>query len=1147
VVGLAVVLGAVLAVSNLQPEPEPSPTPNPVSVEPDLAPLSADGQISEADLAHDSRDDTYRVPFGAVPAGTTVTLRLRAAAGDLTEASVRLYDALADVQVIRPMQVVARDARGGEHGYDYWALDLATPITPTVIYYRFIVRDGTATRYLEDDSAFDGGPGVVLADSADASWQLVTYDPTYTVPDWVAGATVYQIFPDRFANGDPANDPSPDAVQGTDGAARYRYGDVYGNPILVKGWDELPEGYCRAYQEPGVTCPEQPLGRDFYGGDLAGITEHLPDLADLGITVLYLNPIFAAPSNHRYDTSDYLTIDPDLGTQADFDQLVSTAHSLGMKVVLEGVYNHTSSDSPYFDRSHRFTEVGACEAADSPYHLWYNLLPGPPAKCYDGQTYEDWFGFDTLAVLSEDPQVFTFINGPDGVVRHWLQAGIDGWRLDVMNEISHSFLRGLRNAVKATNPQALVLGEEWNDASPWLLGGEADGVMNYRFRRAVIGLINGDTPDLDGSIAGLTPSAFASVMESVREDYPAPAWQSLLNLVDSHDTTRILWTLTPGAENRDAKEAPAAMETGKAKLRQVAALQLSWPGMASIYYGDEVGLTGQDDPDDRRTYPWGSEDTALRDVYASLATLRRDSDALRNGDLSFLLADDASGALAYLRRTDTQAAITVLNLSDAERTITVPTAGSLPDGLALSGVTDGSGETSTAAGVLTLTLPARGYAVLVTPDGADLAPPAAPAGVEASATPGEVSLSWSAVADAAEYTVWRSILAGGGYQAIGTTAGTSFTDDAARNGTRYHYVVTATDAAGNASPRSDEAEGLPQVVIADARLVGPADVTQPLSAVEPATPIAATVRVDGYSAAAGATVGVVAQLGFGPADADPLSSDAWSWAPMTYDAEADGADRLAGTVRPEEPGTYAVALRVSSDGGTTWQLADRDGLTETLAAPVTLAMQPTADTEPPPAPADAAAAVISESGIRLVWSPVAADDLLRYEVLRAEGSDGDFVSIGLATTEDFWDTEVRSGQSYRYEVLAQDTSYNRSGPSNVVVVAAESREVAVTFVVHVPDYTPAGDTVYIAGDFQGWDPGATPMERVDATTWSITLTFSEGDALQYKFTRGSWDAVEKDAGCGEIPNREATIVYGTDGTQTLDHVVEKWRDVDQCG
>ena len=1127
----------------------PSTGPGPIALDPDLPPLAADGQISVVDLAHDSRDDLYRTPYGAVQAGTVVTLRLRAAAGDLTEASVRIYDTRAQGQVIIPMQVAAREATGGEHGYDYWQVELPTINLPTVLYYRFIARDGTATRYVEDDAAFDGGAGQVLETSADASWQIVTYEPEFSTPSWAAGATVYQVFPDRFANGNPANDPSPDAVPGAAGAERYRYGDVYGNPILVKGWEELPEGYCRAYKGAATPCTEGPLGRDFYGGDLAGLTQHIGDLAELGISVIYLNPIFAAPSNHRYDTSDYLEIDPDLGTREEFDTFVAVAHGAGIRVVLDGVFNHTSSDSPLFDRAGRYPEVGACESADSPWATWYTLTAGPPAKCYDGTTYTDWFGFDTLAVLTEDPEVVAYFNGPDGVVRYWLDAGIDGWRLDVMNEISHPFLRGLRKAALAQNPDALVLGEEWGDASAWLQGGEADGVMNYRFRRAVIGLINGDTADPDGSIAGMTPSQFAAAMEGVREDYPAPAWNALLNLVDSHDTARILWTLTPGDDNRAAKEADAALAAGKAKLRQLAALQLTWPGMASIYYGTEVGLTGHDDPDDRRPYPWGAEDDELRAHYALLAGLRRDHDALRIGDLRFLVADDDAGVLSFGRRTDAEAAITVLNLSDEPREATIDVSGWLPDGTTLTDALNG-GTATVENGHVNVTLEARGEAVLLTDAGADLAPPAAPDGLTASAEAGRVTLAWQAVADAAEYTVWRSIVTGGGYIEIATVDATAtYADAAARSGTRYHYVVTASDAAGNSSPRSTEADALPQLALADARLEGPAAVTQPLSAVEAGVEIAAHITVDGYSAAEGPTIGILAQLGFGPADSSPEAddADAWAWTPMTYGSDVDGADRLLGHVRPEAVGSWAVALRVSTDGGTTWQVADRDGLGYAPEQAVLLAATPSADSESPPTPGGAVVAVVSDAAVVLVWDPVAAEDLYRYEVQRADEAGGPYQRVGVATDPTFTDTGVRAGSTYFYAVVATDTSFNHSSLSDELTAEAESRQVAVTFTVHAPANTPPGDTLYIAGDFQGWDPGGTPMTRVDALTWEITLTFTENAAPQYKFTRGSWDAVEKDDGCGEIPNRTFTVVFGTDGTGTLDLEVAKWRDIDLCG
>ncbi|MEO6059570.1 MAG: alpha-amylase, partial [Candidatus Limnocylindria bacterium] len=374
-------------------------------------------------------------------------------------------------------------------------------------------------------------------------------------------------------------------------------------------------------------------------------------------------------------------------------------------------------------------------------------------------------------------------------------------------------------------------------------------------------------------------------------------------------------------------------------------------------------------------------------------------------------------------------------------------------------------------------------------------------------------------------------------------------DAAARSGTRYHYVVTASDAAGNNSPRSTEADALPRLVLADARLEGPATVAQPLSAVEAGVEIAARVTVDGYSAAEGPTIGIVAQLGFGLAGSAPETddADAWTWTPMTYARDVDGADRLLGHVRPEAGGSWAVALRVSTDGGTTWQIADRDGLGYAPDQAVLLDATPPADTEPPPTPSGAVVAIVSDAAVVLAWDPVAAEDLFRYEVQRADDAGGPYRRVGVATEATFTDTGVRAGSTYFYTVVATDTSFNQSAPSEELTAEAASRQVAVTFTVHAPPNTPPTDTLFIAGDFQGWDPGGTPMTRVDAVTWEITLTFTENTAPQFKFTRGSWDAVEKDDGCGEIPNRTFTVLFGTDGTATIDLEVARWRDVDLCG
>jgi chitodextrinase len=409
------------------------------------------------------------------------------------------------------------------------------------------------------------------------------------------------------------------------------------------------------------------------------------------------------------------------------------------------------------------------------------------------------------------------------------------------------------------------------------------------------------------------------------------------------------------------------------------------------------------------------------------------------------------------------------------------------------------------------------------------------------------------VPDAASYDVLRSILPGGGYEVVGTTAEPSFSDATVRNGTRYHYVVVARDAAGNPSPRSAEATVLPELALEDARLEEPAEVSQPLSAVEAGTPIRALVRAPGTEAP-GPVVGIRAQLGVGTADGDPAADYAWS--EMTFVEDADDADRLAGTVRPEEIGSFNVVLRVSTDDGRTWAYADRGGIVTAAGAlwtyrpdqAVTLATTPAADTEPPPAPGAPTVVTVAGSSLTLAWDTVAAPDLYRYEVeRRTEPGGGAFERIGTATEPRFTDDTIAAGTTYVYVVRAVDTSFNRSAPSGETSTSAETRDIAVTFTVSLPANTPAGDTIFIAGDFQGWDPGATPMTKVDDRTWTITLPFTEGDTPQYKYTRGSWEAVEKDAGCGEIPNRTVQVTYGTDGTQQVGDTVEKWRDVDQCG
>ncbi|MBX3031280.1 MAG: alpha amylase N-terminal ig-like domain-containing protein [Chloroflexi bacterium] len=1110
-------------------------------------PLAVDGTIRDADLQHDSRSDLYRSPGGAVPAGSRVLLRLRAAAGDLESARLVVSDRLAGTTTSLPMAVVATDPSAGAHGHDWWQAALDVPAGPTILDYSFVVADGVSRRFLSDDPALDGGTGTISRTVIDTpGWQLTVYDPAFTTPDWTRGAVVLQVFPDRFANGDPTNDPSPDATPGPDDAARYRHGDVYGNPILVKGWDELPEGYCRAYQ--GVSCDEQPLGRDFYGGDLAGLTAHLDDLAARGVTAIYLNPIFAAPSNHRYDTTDYFSIDPDLGTDADFDAFIAGAHARGIKVILDGVFNHVSSDSPWFDRMGRYDTLGACESADSPYRDWFTFRapgPGQPSPCAPSTPggsdtyYESWAGFDTIPALREVPEVIDLIAGEDGVVRHWIRRGIDGWRLDVADDMSPELLRAIRTAARAEDPDALIIAEQWHDSSAWLLGDQADSTMDYRFRRAAIGLVNGDTPDLDGAIGGLTPSAFARTIAGVQEDYPAPAWDALLHMLDSHDTTRILWTLTPAAEHEAAKSDPAARAVGLEGLRLVSALQLTMPGMASVYYGDEVGLSGQDDPDDRRPYPWDAEDADVLAWYTRLGALRAERAALRDGDLVFLGAEDAVGAFAYLRRSTADAALVAVNVGDAAWTLDLDVTGRLPDGLtlvdALADVPGGSADETPAVvteGRVRVSIPARTARVLLPEPGADLTAPPAPARITAVATPGAVTLSWAPVAGAASYQVWRSLVSGGGFTPVGETTDAGFVDDRVRNGALAVHVVTALDAVGNVSARSPEVVSLPQHAIVAVEHTGPVTRSAPVSLTGPSVPVAGSVTLDGATSTDAAS-GVRVEVGVGPIDSAPDTA-AWTWSRAIPDGTP--ADAWTGGVRPEAAGTVATALRASADGGRTWVVSATDR---------TLEMLPDADPVAPAAPTGLTVLDVAADHVTLRWTADTSGDVVRYVVLRAAEGQAP-TAIATTTAPLFTDLTVVAGTRYTYQVAAQDDGADTSPPSDAIHVVPEAQVITVTFRVTVPADTPADAQLYIAGDFQGWAPGNTPMTQVDASTWVIDLAFESGTALQYKYTRGSWEAVEKDAECGEIPNRTLTVDGSAGPSQTVEDLVGTWRDIAGC-
>jgi glycosidase len=1114
-------------------------------------------EIDLAGLRFDSRDTLYKTPQGAVPAGTPTTIRFRTLHDDVSGVTLRDYSVNGFAQRLVPMARVAsgvscRQSDLASKTCDLWQATLPDA-QPDVHWYRFVVRDGSAVAYYADDtSALDGGLGAATTDVRDWSYALTVYEPSFTTPAWAKNAVVYQIFPDRFRNGDAKNDPKTGEVQ-------------YDQTAVKLPWNELPEGYCRSYDTacnprsifPGYAAGDRegPQGRDYAGGDLRGVRQSLQQIHDLGFDTIYLNPIFWSKSNHGYDTADYKQINPHLGTLKDFTLLVQQAHTMGMHIILDGVFNHMSSDSPFFDRYHHYSADGACESPASQYRSWFTFTT-THVPCTTGD-YAGWFGFDSIPVLNKaNPAVFDyFVGAQDSVTRYWLGQGADGWRLDVMGDGSFpsSYWTRFRDVVKATDPNALIVGELWPKDSTtlrFLAGDRADSTMNYRDRDAIVGFLT--THAFDGKGLGdsgrvLAPSEFLSRLASQQEDYAPPAYDSLMNLIDSHDTTRALWTLSPGAESDPAAKAAGA-DDGKRRLRIASLVQYTLPGMPTVYYGDEAGVTGADDPDNRRTYPWpqdgGHPDTALQAHYAALGALRASSPVLRDGSLVPLTADDPSGTVAYGRKTGTQAAVVAIDKGGAARTVSIPTGGFVPDGTAFRvayGVGNPSGAVvATSAGTLQVSLQPLSAVVLVTGT-VDLTPPAAPTGLALTGDgDGTAAVAWNTVDGASGYAVYRSPVSGGGYERVAATAGTSFSDSGLVNGAREYYVVRALDAAGNASGPSNEVEALPHYAIGWGDLQWPFGGEYTLST-SAGLVVYGQVWIDGVTSRPGPTPSLVAQLGWGPQGTPPAT---WTWHDAAFNVDSGNNDEYVASFNPDAAGTYEYTYRYSTTAGRDWTYGATHGA---------LVVDPSSDATPAGVPTGLHVGAFGPDAIAIAWNAVSDPDVYGYEVLRSTSAGGPYTKIGLTTGTGYTDSTVVEGTTYHYVVRSVDTSWNRSAVSAEVAQLADLRNVQITFNVTVPPSTDAtGRAVHIAGALSSlgsvdWDPAQNAMARVDATHWTVTFTGKEATSVDYKYVLGDWNYVEKDASCGEIDNRTTTLTFGAGGTQTVNDTVRNWRNVTPCG
>ena len=735
----------------------------------------APGAFPPADKAgflHDTFDPFYRDQEGAVPENTPVTLRFRTlTATAVSNVTVRAYIFdTASGNTTGPIEtVMAADTSIVVNGtkYDVWKTTLTMPSATSVYYYKFKISNTQYNGFYSDDYLDDNDnvhkDGIGIASNFEPfnSFQITVYDPNFQTPGWLQNGNVYHIMPDRFRNGDQTNDYC--RACSTTGCPKFYGGGPTNTVIHYDTWNTQ---MCDP-RNPTSSCYNN--FTQFYNGDLAGVLAELDYIQSLGFDTIYMNPIFMARSYHRYDTDQYLHIDPALGGDAAFTALETELNRRGMSVILDGVFNHASSDGLYFDLYDRYggtpPSIGACLSLASMYRSWFHFSDNNvPCTTND---YPGWDGFSSLPTFDHtNPAVQDFFyKGAGNVTQYWYSQGANGWRFDVADDpnFPHAWWNDYRTYAKNYDPNGPLIGEIWPNASQWLAGDQMDSVMNYRFRKNITGFVRNaewhdDNNNGTNDIPGLTPSQFDHAIRAVRDDYPPMATAAMLDLLDSHDTNRALFVMT--TELGDTGLAHA-----KQRLELAALFQFTYIGAPMTYYGDEVAIRSPSqssssngpigDPYTRAPYPWldqagdpkiyGPPDTSVEAYYTKLAHLRKQYPVLRNGSFMTLLTGDtqqASTALstyAYARVMANEAsAVVAMNNGSASNTATIPVGGVFNDGTQLQDAISGA-TYSVGGGNVQLTLPAlTGVVLLPAPVNLDLTPPVA----LISTTPGANGNGW---------------------------------------------------------------------------------------------------------------------------------------------------------------------------------------------------------------------------------------------------------------------------------------------------------------------------------------------------------------------------------------------------------------------
>ncbi|WP_125153547.1 glycoside hydrolase family 13 protein [Clostridium rectalis] len=570
-------------------------------------------------MFHNSWDFYYRSPFGAVESKSYITIRFKGENIDRVETIIFEEER---------KKVLSMDR---ENNYVFKINFNVGESSSLLFYYFKIYRKGNILYYGNNSSLF-GGEGEVYENNP-LPYQISVVKEGYKTPMWFKNSIIYQIFVDRFYNGNK----------------NFKVSNPKENSFIYGSWYDLPM-YIRDSKTSEI------LRWDFYGGNLLGIIKKLKYLKELGVNLIYLNPIFESRSNHKYDTGNYKKIDPMFGDENILKELIKEAKKLNIYIILDGVFNHTGSDSLYFNKFNKYNSLGAFNSKNSPYYNWYDF------KIYPDD-YNCWWGVNDLPSVNEEEESFKnyIIKDRDSVINHWMKFGIKGWRLDVADELPDSFIEEIKSKTKLLDEDSILIGEVWEDASnkisynarkKYFSGKSLDGVTNYPFREGLLKFFN---MVIDAKIL------YKSFM-SLYENYPRENFYSNINLVGSHDVERINTMVKNIGIDKYGEE-----NLVYTLLKLITIIQFTFPGVPLIYYGDEAGVEGFKDPDNRRTYPWGKEDKKILDWYKGIIKMRNENVVLRTGKWrSFYFKEDVYGYVRWeneFNNEDSNIAIIAINRS----------------------------------------------------------------------------------------------------------------------------------------------------------------------------------------------------------------------------------------------------------------------------------------------------------------------------------------------------------------------------------------------------------------------------------------------------------------------------------------------------